>query len=208
MHDTSPQALDPELLGHIGDLNRHLLELLVATARGEATGLATPLVTALRSQWLELSPEGLRRLAGCPYLLLELAVGDTAGAAGANAGIHEPAPATRHVSVAMRPGPVGELLRRALLLAWHFAHTNPLAVRITLGFSAADCAGLAALPLPALEQLAAGASASPRLRWEDRLEIWQQLLLAAGDTPPRRLRQLQLRGLQLLAGRLLQRTGT
>jgi hypothetical protein len=88
-------------------------------------------------------------------------------------------------------------------MAWHYAQINPVAVRITLGLSSTDCSNLAALPLPGLERLAVDSSARPRLRWEDRVEIWRQLLAAAAGGEPRHLRQLQLRGLQLLAARNL-----
>jgi hypothetical protein len=208
MHETSPQPLDPKLLGHIGELNSRLLELLAATARGQATGLVTPVVPALRAELLQLRADGLQRLASCPYLLLELGTGALDSVAADASNIHEPSPANRALLATSPGSPIHELTRRAFLMAWHFATTNPLAVRITLGFSAADCAVLGTLPLPAIEHLAAKASVTARLRWEDRIDVWRQLLLAAGDLQSRRLRQLQLQGLQLLAGRLLQSTGT
>jgi hypothetical protein len=192
MHETSPQALDPELLAHLGDINWRLLQLLAATARGQDTGLASPVVSALRVEWLNVPAGALRGLATCPYLLLELALGEAPA-------IRADADVIREPDCLEARGPVGELTRRAFLVAWHYAHTNPLAVRITLGLSAKGCAGLAALALPALEQLAARAGACPRLRWEDRVEIWRQLLVAAAAGEQDRLRQLQLRGLQLLA---------
>jgi hypothetical protein len=206
MHEIRLQPLDPQLLGHIGELNSRLLELLTASARGLATGLVTPLVPALRSEWLQLRAEDLQRLASCPYLLLELPAGGLDAPASGTACIHEPQPGRMPTPITGNCGPMQELTRRAYLLAWHFAYSRPLALRITLGFTAADCACLAALPLPAIEQLAAEAGAMARLRWEDRVDVWRQLLVAATDLQPRRLRQLQLRGLQLLAGRLLQRT--
>jgi hypothetical protein len=205
MHEASLQPLDTVLLGQIGDLNWQLLELLAATARGAPTGLASPVIQELRDQWQRLSPEALQRLSACPYPLLELVPAGPKTAIHwpsppSSTAIHEPGPAARHPAPReATPNPLADLTRRALLMGWHYAQTRPMAARITLGLRATEFALLAALPLPGLERLAADASRSPRLRWEDRLEIWRQLLGAAADGDPRRLRQMQLRGLQLLA---------
>jgi hypothetical protein len=41
-------------------------------------------------------------------------------------------------------------------------------------------------------------------RWEDRPAVWQELIQAAGSPDIRRAREFTLRGLQLLAGELLE----
>jgi hypothetical protein len=94
------------------------------------------------------------------------------------------------------------LIRRLLVLAWHLARSNPLAARITLGMSDTCAALIAGCRLEALEALAESRPDWIRPLWEDRPEIWQQLLTAALSDHEARLRPLQLRGLQLLAGRL------
>ena len=203
MHTASTSALDPKLLGHISELNRQLLELLSATARGQPTGVITPVVRALRAQWEQLSPEALRRLAACPYLLLDLSVDELSQTLDAGDAIHEPALARPPAITPVAPSLSTELQWRALLTAWHFAQTNPLAARISLGLAPADSARLATVPLPQLEAAVTRRNWRLRLRWEDRVDVWQQLLQAATESQSRRLRQLQLRGLQLLAGQLL-----
>jgi hypothetical protein len=203
MHEASAPALDPKLLEHVGDLNRRLLELLVATAAGQATGLVTPVVSDLRSHWQQLSTAALQRLANCPYLLLDLTVTELTLESSAAGRIREPALLAGRTAGADSPGPLRELRWRALLTAWHFAHTNPLAARISLGMTSADCTVLASMPLATLETASTQQGWHLCIRFEDRVDIWQQLLLAAADQQSRRLRQLQLRGLQLLAGQLL-----
>jgi hypothetical protein len=196
------QAWDASLQGHIADLNLRLVELLAAAAHDQETGLRTPVVSSLRGDWRRLGQAALGRLADCPYLLLDM------GLAGEGSRPLSPAPLVGEPAPPLRRAATGtgrylDLTQRALLTAWHFSHTSPLAARITLGISADACGAMASWRLPELERRAQSLSGRMCLRWESQLEIWRQLLGACADAQQRRLRQLQLRGLQLMAGDLL-----
>jgi hypothetical protein len=194
-------AWDASLQQQVTELNGRLLARLVALAvRGGAT--QWPILAQLRSEWRQLSPPALQRLACCPYLLLD-------------AGFAAPARwravlADRVQDAGAPPGQrdwlvSGELARRSLLLAWHLARSNPLAACIALGMHA-DCTGLiAAGSLQQLELIANHRPGWVRARWDQRVDIWRQLLQAASGEPTGRLRQLQLRGLQLMAASLMTR---
>jgi hypothetical protein len=158
-------------------------------------------LSQLRADWQRLSPARLLQLAECPYLLID------AGFAlpGCWGGLA--ADQVRDETVAIRGYGFAEfmgtdLVRRMLVLAWHLARANPLAARITLGMSDACISLIAARSIAELERLAETRPDWVRPRWEDRPEVWRQLLLAAANGPELRLRQLQLRGLQLLASGL------
>ena len=56
-------AWDESVLRLVADLNRHLIEEIVRAAQGGG-GLATPLVTSLRSQWLALNSDRIARTRG------------------------------------------------------------------------------------------------------------------------------------------------
>jgi hypothetical protein len=199
-------AWDDTLLGHIADLNEHFLGLLQRAQARPGAVARCAVLGSFRAQWQQLNGTRLRLLAECPYLLLDagFALPGCWGAQ-ATAAVNEATAGGRGVMFDDPAGP--ELGRRALVLGWHLAQANPFAARIALGMSA-RCTGLvAACRLQDLEQLVSVRPDWMRPRWDDKPQVWQQLLQAAIEGPASRLRLLQLRGLQLLAGGMLAEAG-
>jgi hypothetical protein len=177
------------------------LELFAGAASGATSCLRTPIVLELRAEWRQLPRAGLQRLATCPYLLVDAAFATpTHWRELLKAAVQDAARAP----VSMDP--VGtDLVRRTLVLAWHLTRANPLAACIRLGMSHECIELIAARSLHQLEAVADTRPTWVRPRWENRVEVWRQLLYAARDDQSARLRQLQLRGLQLLAGSMIAR---
>jgi hypothetical protein len=188
-------AWDSALLAPVAEINEQLLNCLRLMAHEEAP-LAPRLVTLLREDWRRLNAAALRRLSGCPYLLLDAgfaqpqrwewigsaAVMESSARGGYFAG----------------PGGVG-LVRRTLVFAWHLARSNRVTARVMLGLSAQSAERIAASRLADLEALAERAPGWIAPRWEQQPNVWRQLLAAGCRAQPQLLRQAQLRGLQLLA---------
>ncbi len=202
---------DGALLEPVAEINEQMLDALrqmAAGANGEAGAngaadghcCAPPrLVTLLREEWRRLDARAQRRLAACPYLLLD------AGFAQHErwepmppAGVMDTAPAT---TLFTGRGGVA-LVRRTLVLAWHLARSNRLMARVALGMTARSAERIAASRLRDLEALAELCPGWISPRWEQQPNVWQQLIGAACRDNPAVLRQAQLRGLQLLAGAL------
>jgi hypothetical protein len=188
-------AWDSALLAPVAEINEQLLDCLRLMAHEQA---AQPprLVALLREDWKRLNPAALRRLAGCPYLLLD------AGFAQpqrwewiASAGVMEASARGGYFAGA---GGVG-LVRRTLVLAWHLARSNRVTARVILGMGALAAERIAGSRLADLEALAELAPAWILPRWEQQPNVWRQLLAAGWRAQPQLLRQAQLRGLQLLA---------
>ena len=206
-------AWDQALLAPIFEINERMLERLHEIARASlppASGThgsegaqrpadAPALILQLHREWCALDAAAQRRLAQCPYLLLDAGFAEPARweAAGTLA-VHEAAP----------PGAGGghcyadpawlALVRRTLLLGWHLARAHPLAARVLLGMCPASAAAIAASRLRDLEALAEQRAAAALPRWEQQPQVWRQLLRAS-HAPPPELLCTQLRGLQLLA---------
>jgi len=85
------------------------------------------------------------------------------------------------------------------VLAWHLARSNRVTARVIFGMSALTAERIAATRLTDLEGLAELAPGWIVPRWEQQPNVWRQLIAAACRGQPLLLRQVQLRGLQLLA---------
>lgn len=180
---------DGDLQGQITELN---LQVLEAVRRCAA---ATPVPAPLRDQascWRALRDPQLLALAQCPCLMLD------AGFARPDCwavGVHESAQPAHWLAPMLAP----ELFRRAVMLGWHLARSNPFAARITLGMTPPCAELIGRTRLRDLEWLVERRAQTCRLRWEDRPAVWRQLLQAALAGPDGALERLQLRGVQLLA---------
>jgi len=216
---TSPMPLvgrwDSALLSPVAEINQQMLALLSACAGAQQGGGASAaparplprLVAGLRELWCRLDLQAQRRLALCPYLLLDggfsaperwerVSPGGLGVMDGSGAGSYF----CSHAGVA--------LLRRTFVLAWHLARSNALAARILLGMSPDCVERIAACPLSQLEALAELGPVWVVPRWELQPQVWRQMLQAALADRAAVLRPVQLRGLQLLASDGGQRGGS
>lgn len=190
---------DRSLLDHVVAINQRLLQALAEAARhGGSSGHASPLVGALAAEWRQLTPAAVERLAASPFLLLDGGF--------ANPGFWQPAGSSAVQELAGRYGPgarlAPELVRSTLVTAWHFARANPLAARVMLGMSSSCASLLAAWRLTDIESIVDRQPPWVRPRWEEQPAVWCDLLQASGDGLERRLRAVQMRGVQLMAAAL------
>ena len=146
-------AWDSALLGPVAEINVQMLECLrqMAVDALPEPGVAPRLVTALREDWRRLDALAQRRLAACPYLLLDAGFAqpqrwEWLGAAGVM-------DATARGGYFSGRGAVA-LVRRTLVLAWHLARSNRVSARVVLGMSALSAERIAATRLADLEGLA------------------------------------------------------
>ncbi|HTW73817.1 MAG TPA: hypothetical protein VMD56_02720 [Steroidobacteraceae bacterium] len=206
-------AWDRALLGPVADINERMLECLHGAALAGAAGTlgaahtgvplepaagvaarAPALLSQLAPLWQALDAAALRRLAGCPYLLIDV-------------GFDQPERWERLQACAVRDspadgyfrGPEGvALLRRTLVFAWHLARSNRLGARVLLGMGPRTAECIAQLRLQDLDTLPERGCPWAAPRWERRPQVWRQLLGAATG-PQAQLQYVQLHGLQLLA---------
>jgi hypothetical protein len=195
---------DNALLSPVAEINQQMLAILCECA--SAPRPLPRLVAVLRELWCSLDASARRRLALCPYLLLDggfSAPERWQRAAAGGLGVMDGAGAGGYFS--SRAGVA--LLRRTFVLAWHLARSNALAARILLGLSPECAERIAACPLAELEALAELGPVWVVPRWELQPQVWRQMLQAARSERPAALRAVQLRGLQLLAADGEQRGG-
>jgi hypothetical protein len=197
--DATPLARwDSSLLEPLAELNEEVLGAFL----GQSPPGVLPAPGSLGWQWRGMAPEARRRVATCPFLLLDLGLARpgpwVAGGCQlgtGEAGVAEPAAMPLRLDAG--------LLHRALLYAWHLARAHRHAARIALGMCPASAEALAACRLGALERLAVQPPPWIRPRWADRPLLWQGWLAAAAHGREPELERLRLWGLQVLAAEVL-----
>jgi hypothetical protein len=185
--DTGPSAT---ALAPLAEINELALELMTRRAAGVPAGLHAVLRDSVEL-WRALTPEQGRRIAGCPFLLVEIDV----AALSAGGGVRDSGEGEHWFEEQSLP----RLAYLTLTYAWHIARSRPLAARIVLGLHEADSAWLAGLTLRELGACIEIAPALLRPRWLAHPEIWRHLLSAAASAAPAEFELARLRGMQLLA---------
>lgn len=189
------ESWDPAVLDQLAEINERILEVL-AEAGGQQRPYDSALGLMLAAQWRSLDAAARSRLAASPYLLLDCRFASPElWSVPLHASVRDGAGAGYRFASALG----APTLRHVMQLAWHWSRANPVTAQIALGLSP-PCARLIASKR--LRELEAMADLCPdwiRPRWEARPEVWRQLLSAAVPIRPAALRQLHLRGLQLLA---------
>ncbi|MGA3157861.1 MAG: hypothetical protein ABSE43_09860 [Steroidobacteraceae bacterium] len=186
---------DPAVLEPLAEINERVLEVLAAEG-GSLRPYTSALSPLLAAEWQLLDAPGRTRLAASPYLLLDCRFScRELWSIPVNAGVRDAAGAAYGFAGALG----ARTLRHVMLLAWHWSRANPMTAQIALGLSESCARLIAGTRHRDLEAFAELCPSWIRPRWEDRPEVWRQLLAAAAPSRPAMLRQLHLRGLQLLA---------
>lgn len=191
----SSSSWDPAVLDSLADINERVIEVLSGHT-SPSNPYVSPLSVLLAADWRGLDALGRNQLAASPYLLLDCKFSsEELWMRPAHGGVRDGSSGGQGFAPALGV----RTLRHAMLLAWHWSRANPITAQIVLGLSE-SCVGLiAGARLRDMEALAEQCPPWIRPRWEDRPEIWRQLLTAAAPLRPALLRQAHLRGLQLLA---------
>jgi hypothetical protein len=194
MQDAFPWTRQPSFTAHtltsLRELNQRFLDLAVAHSdHFRLPGGAS-------EQLERLSARERAAAADCPYAVFDLSLHDDAhwrsrlGAAWCVA------------EVAVDPD-VAAFVRLALFYAWHLADTPKLGSRLWLGMTEPTAAAFRAASLERLPALASSEGTHLSVRWPKSAYFWNSLARAAAQGDSRRLRQVQLLGLQISAAPLL-----
>jgi hypothetical protein len=199
--------LDDDVLRPLGEINARCIRLLRAQAESlsshRGTGLLAP---ELRPLWASLDDESCLRLASCPYALVDVGFGDVERWRGVQQGaVHDLARVAN--SACFDVVVTQALLRQVLMYGWHLARAHRQLARIVFGMTPGVAHSVGTLSLQELERIAERYSHWLRPRWENRTQVWSQLLRGASGSGRAALQQATLHGLQLMAGGTLDRTG-
>ncbi len=183
-----------ELLGSLRDLNQRFLDLAAVHGGGS---LRLPQEPA--AQLKSLSTTQRAAAADCPYALFDLRFGDPTHWRSRLSAV---GPWCIADDVPVEPD-IAEFVAVALFYAWHVASTPSLGAQLWLGMPEPTAAAFRSVSLKCLPALAASEAVNLSARWGSSAFYWSALAHAASHGDSRRLRKVQLFGLQLGAACLL-----
>lgn len=179
------RALEP-----LFEINQTLLSLL--TAQSDETICTQPieLVAQLRGLWRRLDADALKQAARCPILLVEFDVWTP------NIPRNPPRPEWCPRASAT------SLMHSVLTLAWHLCRTDPQIASVRLGIPHSSVHFLQDLRLQDINTLVDTQFAALCPRWEQRLDFWKHLLMAAINGEPEAISETYIEALDLLVSEL------
>ena len=184
------QVLDAPTLRTLHDLNRMYLANAAPWLRQTGAEASANARLGYAATVLALPAAARSLAADCPYTLFNLRFDDGSF--------------WRSVAVEHRPGAsastaAGAFARAAVFLAWHLVRSCELAAPLALGMAASVMELMRALPVSALDEVAAAALPFLAPRWADHERFWSTLASAACTANSRELGEVRLLGMQLLA---------
>lgn len=172
----NPHWFDPQALKPLVELNDLLLQGLIADAAAPRSMRRLPLSSHVGELFAELPAEARARVAECPFALIDAGFDDADRWMRVRNGTYVDDSKAR----APLPGAYGRrLAQMTLTLAWSLARSNRDAAHVVLGMSQRCAAVVADIGLSVLPNIAEQYTLLIRPRWEDRPDIWRQLLQLA-----------------------------
>jgi hypothetical protein len=183
------------------EVNERFLEILQLLARGDPPP-ALPWVGDLREALFAMTPERRTLAARRSFLLLDLEFGDAAFWRRITNHRSRSEPSPQRPEIFPRAVAV-ELARAAVTLAWHAVRMDSVAATACLGMPPAVRDIIRRLSLTDIDRIASQRFHDVRPRWEERPEEWRRLLIDGQLRDLRSTRELNVRGLRLIAGAVL-----
>lgn len=182
-------------------VNQRCIEMLTQAAR-IARPEMSPLVSDLREDLLQMTPERRVRAARRTFLLVDMELGNTDLWRRFKSHPARIEPVLKGCGTFPRAAAV-QLARDTLILAWYGVRADCHGARLLLGLSAAVSDIIAGLSLTDINRIAERQFRYVRPRWEDRPDLWFNLLSSSQTHDIRRARDVNLRGLQLIVGAIV-----
>ena len=198
------RTITPELLAPLHEVNERCLDLIALVAKLDPQDAPFALVGPLRSLLRSTRPQLRRRAARQPFALVDMEFRDadwwqTVKSRPSRAWKDRPWRALVPKRAAI------QLAQATLMLAWHMARADTEATSIVFGMSREVAQLIRSLRLSENDAIAQHQFRHVRPRWEERAELWRELLVAAHSEDSEAMRNIAVRALQLVAGEVVPR---
>jgi len=185
----------------VQEVNLRCIELLTHAAR-QSTPEVVELARELRDVLRQLTQEMRARAARRPFLLVDMHFANPDWWRRVKTYPARVEPIAEGRGSFSRPAAI-QLARTVLTLAWHCVRADRHAAYVLLGLHFVVSELIAKMSIDDISRIAERHFRDARPRWEDRPEMWRKLLLASKTPNVRRARDVNVRGLQWIAGTLI-----
>lgn len=198
------RTIAPELLLPLHEVNERCLELIALVAKLDPEDAPFALVGPLRSLLRGTRQNLRRRAARQSFALVDMEFRDLEWWQAVKS---RPSRAWKDRPWrALAPKRAAtQLAQTTLILAWHMTRADADATSIVFGMSREVAQLIGSLRLSELDIIAQHQFRHVRPRWEERAELWRELLVAAQSDDSAAMRSIAIRALQFLAGEVIPR---
>lgn len=199
------RTVAPQLLLPLHEVNERCLDLIALVAKLDPEDAPFALVGPLRSLLRGTRPILRHRAARQPFSLIDMEFRD---AEWWRAVKSRPSRAWKERPWrALAPKRAAtQLAQTTLMLAWHMTRADADATSIVFGMSREVAQLIGSLRLSEIDTIAQHQFPHVRPRWEERADLWRELLVAAQSEDSEAMRTIAIRALQLLAGEVVPRS--
>ena len=181
------------------ELNAQCLELLSDQARAQPLH-GSACLRPIAEIWPTLDAGARRRVASCPYLLVDAGFSDpTRWCWFEERQVNDLAPQPFKPSFFTVPR-ASAVTQQVFMYAWHLAQSHDVTAQILLGIPLHCTHLISGCTLPRIHELAEQHPDWIRPRWLNQAKVWRGLLLAAASGEVVALENARMHGLQVIAG--------
>jgi hypothetical protein len=198
-----PQWRGTQSLELVYQLNERCIDALCEIAIRNSPEVKLEVVVSNRELWARLDADGRRAFARVPFLIVDAHFREEAW--------------WRRVAEEMTrtvshdgecndlPRELAEqLMHETTMFAWQTARWDRTVARLSLGMTSGVVAIVAALTPQQIRIIATTQSGGIRVRWDDDVQFWRELLIAANAKETRKLAELHLIAKLRLCGDIAQ----
>jgi hypothetical protein len=196
-----PERFSEDALRPVRQLNRALLDLLLASAKQPVSDSQPLIVVSLGPALLDLEAAARDELAGCPIALVDFGFRNVEFWRQVESG----QAVLPSLPPCFPPLQAIHLAQTTLTLAWTLWHSNRDVAAIIFGLAPECGAILASVGVQAIPRIAETSAHCVRPRWETDTTFWRQLIRIAQsvDSPHPRLPTVGLYAMQRQLGDLI-----
>lgn len=182
-------------------LNQQFIELCCELFGGGASGTPFPAIASYRDLWTRLTPTARIRLSLFPFVIVDFRFADamwwreaTNKSTRARGHVSDPTAATSRDWFALE----------TLMFAWQVAREDQCVASMLFAMPPPVAAHIASLTMQKVRMLAVESAGNIRLRWDNDLRFWRELLVAALEPDDAALAALRREAKLRFCGELIQ----
>jgi hypothetical protein len=199
-----PRWKGVQAFGPVCQLNERCIELLCNVAASESSESALRIVIEHRAHWLSLGLDARQRLARMPFVMVDAQFKNEPWWGQVAQSKAHAIEATEPMSNGLPREASEHLMHETMMFAWQMVRWDRTVALLSFSMLPSVAEIIAGLSPQQLRALSSQDCHAVRIRWDDDLQLWRDLLLAAQAGNLEKLGELHLHAKLLLCSELVQ----